>query len=265
MNEVIFEPQLSNYEIFNGEMSTIDTSTENVLLYVLLFLTYLGLAVISTFFNVCVVYTAKKRFKGENAKMGESIKFAMSKFHLIFLWGVVSATVGVIFYALDAAARNSGNGGKILLGIIRWVAGMAWSILSLFVIPGMVYNDLSPFKAMKDSANKFTKTWGENLVLKIGIGLMQFLIMLLTAAIFIGIGYVMVAVLAVTMTAILYLVLVAVFVFLIEYLVFNVAKKIYNAALYEYADTGKAPNMFDQNVTPFNQALAPRRHSGTRI
>ena len=52
--------------------------------YLIIFATYLGLALIATFFNVCVVYTVKTRFEGGNATLGSSFKFAFSKFHLIF-------------------------------------------------------------------------------------------------------------------------------------------------------------------------------------
>src|SRR6187399_2242693 len=54
--------------------------------YIILFLTYFGLAFIATFFNVCVVYTTKTRFEGGNATFGESFSFAMSRIPVIFKW-----------------------------------------------------------------------------------------------------------------------------------------------------------------------------------
>ena len=73
----------------------------------ILFLTYLGLAFIATFFNVCVVYTTKKRFEGGNATFGESVEFAFSKIHLIFAWSLVAATVGLLLRILDNIADNA--------------------------------------------------------------------------------------------------------------------------------------------------------------
>ncbi|MBA4057841.1 MAG: hypothetical protein C0490_24205, partial [Marivirga sp.] len=64
--------------------------------YVIIFLTYFGLAFIATFFNVCVVYTAKIRFEGGDATFGQSIGFAFSKIYLIFQWSLLSATVGLL-------------------------------------------------------------------------------------------------------------------------------------------------------------------------
>jgi len=76
--------------------------------YVLLGVSYLGLSFIATFFNVCVVYTTKTRFEGGDATFFDSIKFALSKLHLIFAWSLVSATVGLLLHALDQVAQRAG-------------------------------------------------------------------------------------------------------------------------------------------------------------
>mgnify|MGYP001617722254 CR=1 FL=1 len=82
-------------------------NTSDVFIYLILFLVYLGLAFIGTFFNVCVVYTAKIRFKGGDATFMESIRFAFSRLHVIFLWSVLSAIVGVLL-ALDDFTDENG-------------------------------------------------------------------------------------------------------------------------------------------------------------
>jgi len=71
----------------------------------LLFIVYFGLAFIATFFNVCIVYTTKKRFEGGNASFSESIKFAFSRIHLIFAWSLLSATVGLILRFIENLAE----------------------------------------------------------------------------------------------------------------------------------------------------------------
>ena len=52
--------------------------------YAILFIVYLGLSFIATFFNVCVVYTTKTRFEGGDATFMESIRFGLSKIGIIF-------------------------------------------------------------------------------------------------------------------------------------------------------------------------------------
>ena len=143
--------------------------------YAIIFVTHLGLAFIATFFNVCVVYTTKERFNGGNATFGESIKFALSKVHLIFAWSLVSATVGLILRLLDRMAERSGHVGRIILSMLTAVLGLAWSIVTIFVVPGMVYHDLGPIEAIKRSVQTLRKTWGESLIRYLGLGLIEFL------------------------------------------------------------------------------------------
>ena len=92
-------------------ISGLDESIADIAILAILFLIYLGLAAIATFFNVCVVYTAKKRFEGGESKFMETIGFAFSKLPTIIAWALVSATVGVILKLLSDQAGKMGAGG----------------------------------------------------------------------------------------------------------------------------------------------------------
>ncbi|MBL4687381.1 MAG: hypothetical protein JKY37_22485, partial [Nannocystaceae bacterium] len=124
-----------------------------------LFVTYLGLAFIGTFSNMCIVYTAKKRFEGGDATFGESISFTMKRLHLVLAWATMSATVGLILRGLDEAAERAGAVGSILISILRSVLGMAWGAITLFVIPSMVYKGTTPIPAIKDSIRVLKESW----------------------------------------------------------------------------------------------------------
>ncbi|MEM6996549.1 MAG: DUF6159 family protein, partial [Myxococcota bacterium] len=137
------------------------------------FVTYLGLAFIGTFSNMCVVYTAKKRFEGGDATFGESIGFTMKRIHLVLGWATVSATVGLLFRALDHAAERAGAVGQLVIGILHSILGMAWSAITLFVVPAMVYKGLTPIPAIKDSIRVLKENWGEALIRSFGFGLVQ--------------------------------------------------------------------------------------------
>ncbi len=212
--------------------------------YALMFASYLGIAFIATFFNVCVVYTTKTRFEGGDATFMDSLKFAFSKIHLILTWALVSATVGMLLRALDRAAERSGAIGGLILGILSTLLGAAWSLVTIFVIPAMVYEDLSPFDAIKKSTQTLRRTWGETLVRHFGLGLMQFLFLLL------GVG--LAVLLFVTLGAaggvglVIALVVTAVY-FLGVILTFTVANNVYNTALYAYAN-GNTPDLFDETT-----------------
>ena len=213
--------------------------------YVMMFLTYLGLAFIATFFNVCVVYTTKIRFEGGNATFFESIKFAMSKVHLIFSWSMLAATVGLILGMIDRMARRAKGAGKIVLSILRSVLGLAWSIITIFVVPGMVYHNLGPVDAIKKSVQTLKKTWGESLIRYYGLGLVQM------AFVFLGV-VVAIPIVLVSMGAgpIGLIASVGAFVmyFIIVGLVFAIANSIFSTALYVYADTGKIPQGYSKEI-----------------
>jgi len=50
--------------------------------------------------------------------------------------------------------------------------GVGWGLITAFVIPLMVYQDIGPIDAIKRSGAIFKKTWGENLIRVFGVGLM---------------------------------------------------------------------------------------------
>lgn len=166
-------------------------SSLQVYQYVIIFLTYFGLAFIATFFNVCVVYTTKVRFEGGNATFGESIRFAFAKLGLIFQWSLLSATVGLVLKIIDNMASRLGKGGQIIVGILVAILGMTWSIVSIFVVPVLVYEGLGPVPAIKRSTQVLKKTWGESLIRHFGLGLVQFFVFVLAIAFCFGLTYVL--------------------------------------------------------------------------
>ena len=214
--------------------------------YVILFITYFGLAFIATFFNVCVVYTAKTRFEGGNATFGESIGFAFSRIGLIFQWSLLSATVGLILRILDNLASRLGKIGEVVAHIIIGLIGMAWSIVTIFVVPVLVYEGLGPVAAVKKSMGVIKKTWGESLIRSIGLGLVQFFVFILVVAISAGITYILSQ--AFEIMGLLIGIGVGAALVLLTALIFNVANTIYSTALYVYANQNEIAAGFNEHV-----------------
>jgi len=214
-----------------------------VLEYVLLFVSYLGLAFIAVFFNVCVVYTAKMRFEGGDSKFKEAIGFAFSKIHLIFAWSLVSATVGLIFRLIDNFAERLGKWGELAVRILNSILGMIWSVITIFVVPVMVYENIGPFKAIKKSFYTLKKTWGESLIRYLSMGFIQFLILipgLIIGILMIALGFG----LGIFVLGAIGIILLAIYIIGVS-LIFTIAASIYNTALYVYASTGKVPAGYD--------------------
>lgn len=221
-------------------------SSRGIFFYVSIFIVYFGIAFITTFFNVCTVYTTAIRFGGNNATFKQSLKFAFSRIYLIFLWSLVSATVGLLLRILDTIADRMGTVGSLIMNILISILGMAWSILTIFVVPGLVYHNLTPFDAIKKSVETLKKTWGESLIRYIGLGIVQGIAMVV--AIIIGGGILLLTV----MSGSLILISIGLFVFvsllLFIILLFQVANSVFNTALFVYADSGQVPNGFNEEL-----------------
>ena len=214
-----------------------------VLEYAILFTVYLGLAFIATFFNVCVVYTTKTRFEGGDATFMDSIRFGTSKIIIIFQWSLLAATVGLALAMLERLAERLGGVGGIVVKIMRSVLGVVWSVVTLFVVPVMVYENVSPTQAVRRSKDVLKKTWGESLARAVGLGVIQFACILSVNGLTVALG--------VLVPQGLGALLVVVFGGLSSLgviLVFNVANTIFNTALYVYASTGEEPGAFDAEL-----------------
>ena len=135
--------------------------------WVLLGLGYLALAFVGIFFNAALVYVADKRLHGEDVSLGEALRAAGSKVHLLLPWAIVSATVSLILRSLE---ERAGVIGTIAAGI----AGVAWSVATFLVMPILVFEGLGPIAAAKRSGQLCKKTWGENIIANGGIGLVGF-------------------------------------------------------------------------------------------
>jgi hypothetical protein len=232
------------FSVIAGLISLIGGFNMQVLGYILLLILYFILAIVSTFFSVCVVYTAAIRFNNKDATFGQSLKFALKRLPRIFLWAVTSATVGIILKILENFAKKARGVAKIFFNIFNWLLGAIWGIATIFVIQGIVYKDLNPFAAIKDSVITLKKTWGESLIKYLGLGMIEFLFLipalligipLIILGTGIGIGFI----LTVILLMFAYITVVVIF--------FNIADEVFDTALYVYANTGKVPEGYSED------------------
>jgi Family of unknown function (DUF6159) len=197
--------------------------------YVLGFLMYVALAFVSIFFNAAVIGTAMKRLKGEPATIKDGLALARQHIWKIFAWAVVTATVGMILRTIQ---ERSGLIGRILLGIV----GIAWTVLTFFVVPVLLYEDVSVGAAIKRSGSIFRQRWGEQFIGNATIGIAVFLValpiilvcgLIAAAAPIIGIPLLVVAVGALMAIG-------------------AACTGVFNAALYRYATTGESSGAFSE-------------------
>jgi hypothetical protein len=209
-------------------------------IYAVGFVMYVALAFVTIFFNAAVIGTAMKRLQGEDAKISDGLALARQHIGKIFVWAVVTATVGMILRTLQ---ERAGIVGRILLGIV----GIAWTVLTYFVVPVLLFEPAGVGEAIKRSGSIFRQRWGEQFIGQATIGLAFFLISipvvlvggLLSAAVPpLGIPLLILAIGVLTAIA-------------------SACSGVFNAALYRYATTGEASGAF--SLQDMNSSFRPRK------
>lgn len=206
---------------------------------------YLVAAYVVVFFNAALVYAADAKLHGATVSIGDALRFAASRSHVLLPWAIVSATVSIILRAI----RERGG---IFGAIVGTIAGIAWSLVTFLVLPVLVVEGLGPFQAVKRSAELFKRTWGEQVVANFGIGLIALL------AIIVGLLPTMLLVAVGGPVAVIGIVAFVLWVITVS-LVSSALTGILCMALYRYATEGKVPG-FD--TTQLNGAFRPKSQRG---
>jgi hypothetical protein len=199
------------------------------LVAILGFLFYVAVYFVGIYFNAALIHCATIKLQGGKPTLGDGFRAANQVMGKLLAWAAVAATVGMIISAIQSR-------GGIIGKIVGWVAGVAWSIAIFFAVPVILYEKLTPFKAVKRSVEIMRKTWGEAMGGTLGMGLIFGLLALagilpIIAGIMLGAstGNFWIAV-AFIIFAVVYWLALAIF--------FAAAEGVLLAALYRYAVTG---------------------------
>lgn len=223
------------YFIFTQAGDRIDALSEtqlDIIGYVIGFLGYLITFFIANYFMACIYFMAHARFNGQAVTFSQSISKTNSYIGRIFAWSAVSATVGVV---LKAIAEKSETAGKI----VAWLFGAAWNVLTYFSLPFLIIGDRSIKNSFTDSAALIRKTWGEAIIINLGLSAFFGLLTFLSIALAIG-----VIVLVPTTIMMIVVGVLLVVVLVVMAVISSTLSAILKLALYEYASTGKIPSGF---------------------
>jgi len=217
-------------------------STNTVGGIVSLFIFYLISYFVVIFFNVGLISCVYAKMNGKDMTVKEGLAAATSHLGSIIAWAVIGATVGLILHMIEDRAGFLGQ-------IVASIIGGVWSLVTLFVVPVLAFEDKGVFSAMKESLELFKKTWGESVVGTISISL-----------IFAAIGFVGLLLVLGTLfieSTTLFFVALALFIVLIAVLAIlaSAMQGIFTVALYTYAKTGSVPGIMPPGV--IESAFAP--------
>lgn len=198
------------------------------------FLFYFCQYSVIVFFNCALVGAAMIRLEGGDPTLADGINAAKARLPSILGYAAIAATVGLILKRLK-------DDDHFLVRLVGGGLGAAWTLATFLVVPVLVSQDVGPIDALKRSANLLKRTWGENAIGNVGIGLafglMSFGLIVVGA---------LLAWLAAQLSVALAVVLIVLFVIALLMLgVYQAALSgIYSAALYRYATEGEAPPAF---------------------
>ncbi|MFA5236787.1 MAG: DUF6159 family protein [Methanoregula sp.] len=224
-------------------------TTNSIAGIILLFLFYLVSYFVVIFFNVGLISCVHAKLNGKSMTVGEGLSAAGRHLGSIFAWAIVAATVGLILHMIEDRAGFLGQ-------VAASIVGGVWSLVTLFVVPVLAFEDKGVFSAMKESLELFKKTWGESVVGTISITLIFAAIgivglLLVLGTLFIG-------------NATLFMIALALFIVLVAVLAIlaSAMQGIFTVALYTYAKTGSAPGIFAPGVVEGAFAASNRQQFG---
>lgn len=207
---------------------------------VVLFIYYLIVGAIATYFATAMAGAALRRLDGQDTSFGEGIKIANSRLGTILGFSAISATVGVLLSLL----RNNRQGNNPAGAILAAIGGMAWTVATFLVIPVIADRQVNAIGAIKESALLLRKTWGEQIVGSGGLGLVfglaSVIVVILTGVL---------AVLAIDIAGLVWTIIAVGVVALIVLAVLNsTLSGIYKAAVYRYAAQRQVAPQFDATL-----------------
>jgi len=198
---------------------------------------YFILFFIVIFFNTAIIACAHIRLNGGDPTVSDGLRIASQNLGRIFLWALISATIGMI---LQAIREKAGLLGKIIaLGI-----GITWSFVTFFIIPVLIYEKKGILPSIRRSGSLFTQTWGETIIGSFGLGAV-FIVFALVGIIPIVLGVIFGGMIGLVIGFII-----AFFIWAILGVVASALNGIYVAAMYQYATTKQLPAAFDPSLIP---------------
>jgi len=219
---------------FTVGLSGLEDSSSSWAFYAFFIVFYFVAFFVSIFFNAAIIGCATIRMNGGDPTIRDGVRIAGQNVGRILMWALFTATVGLIIRAIQ---ERVGFIGKLIMGAI----GVAWTIVTYFVVPVLIYEHVGPWAAVKRSASILKGTWGEALVGNLGLGVIFFLAMLpgvivLLLGIYGLVAWGIAAGIVILALAIVYILVIGI--------VASAAEAVLVAALYRFATTGQVSEEF---------------------
>lgn len=229
--------------VFAGVFDSIVSGQENnagVIGFIVAFLFYVAQYFVIIFFNSALIGAAMIRLRGGDPTLSDGFRIAINNIGSIFGYALIASTVGII---LRTISERSNLLGRIVVSLI----GLAWNLATFLVVPVLVVEETGPIEAVKRSAQLLKKTWGEQIVGNLSIGVFFGALTIAVIVLIVAPSvYLMIALDNPALLIVMSFLLVAVLVLI--GLVSSTLSGIYAAAVYRFAAEGETGGYFQPEL-----------------
>jgi hypothetical protein len=211
-------------------LSDDSTSSNDIVLYGIIFVYYVICFFVATYFKVGLTAIVYERINGGDLSFGQGIQKANSIIGKIFVWSLLTSTVGIVLKIISDRSKWLGK-------FVASLLGAAWNIVTMFIAPTLLLDNVSVWQSVKNSGAVFKKTWGETLVLNVSFGLVTFIFTFGTFVLF-GILSIVVLSLGAGIWGLLALGAIGMTILLCIIILSNSLNEIFKVTLYSYARFG---------------------------
>jgi len=135
---------------------------------------YLGSTFIASACTAGLMYCTRQALDGETPRLRDGFRAAGRNVGPLLAWSLVSAIVGVLLRVIE------GDDSPLSM-VVAALFSVAWSVLTLFVVPVVVFEDTGVVEMFTRSKETVVDTWGESLGAIGGVGLVTIALGLLGA------------------------------------------------------------------------------------
>ena len=206
--------------------------------YVIIFIfSFISFCVLS-FFQACIFVVVHGRYEGRDLSFSDGINEAAKNSGKLLEWSLIMATVGVILSLISNKTNKSGG------GLVARILGAAWNILTYFSLPSLIIGQKPVIESFRESASIIRRTWGETLILYVGVEtfftVLVFLGLVLCGGIALLLSGTPAALIAASVLFVAYALILGV--------IASTLSSIFKLALYTYATTGQIPQGFSPEL-----------------
>ncbi len=201
------------------------------------------LALVNAVVQAGLTVSAAVELEGGDSSLGHGLSTAMGRLGRLARW----AFVGTVVNLLIGLLRGNNNGGVVAIifrNVLAAAADVMWQLITFFVMPAMMLDDLGMIDAIKKSASTFKQRWGTQLSGGVRIGGLIGLVAILPAILALVGGVVLSAVGAWAIGV--PLALIGLVVLVVAGLLLSAIRGVFSVVLYRFATTGAVEGGFTE-------------------